>query len=111
MVMLVSYPIDRLCRVAAAFVAVIALAAPAFDGLAQQPDQPKRQTPQKPPTKPRPNTAPKAATTSAAKTTEALPPSQIGIGTLAKQAYMVDPQSSTVLLFKDADKPMHPSSM
>jgi len=30
---------------------------------------------------------------------------------LAKQAFMVDPQSSTVLLFKDADKPMHPSSM
>ena len=24
---------------------------------------------------------------------------------------MVDPQTSTVLLFKDADKPMHPSSM
>ena len=42
---------------------------------------------------------------------EALPPSQIGIGTLAKQAFMVDPQTSTVLLFKDADKPMHPSSM
>jgi D-alanyl-D-alanine carboxypeptidase (penicillin-binding protein 5/6) len=30
---------------------------------------------------------------------------------LAKQAFMVDPQTSTVLLFKDADKPMHPSSM
>ena len=40
-----------------------------------------------------------------------MPPSQIGIGTLAKQAFMVDPQTSTVLLFKDADKPMHPSSM
>ena len=52
----------------------------------------------------------KPATPPAAKT-EALPPSQIGIGTLAKQAFMVDPQTSTVLLFKDADKPMHPSSM
>src|SRR4030095_14083047 len=31
--------------------------------------------------------------------------------TLAQFAFMVDPQTSTVLLFKDADKPMHPSSM
>src|SRR4029453_10368509 len=47
----------------------------------------------------------------AAAKTEALPPSQVGIGTLAKQAFMVDPQTSTVMLFKDADKAMHPSSM
>ncbi|MCA0301132.1 MAG: D-alanyl-D-alanine carboxypeptidase [Proteobacteria bacterium] len=87
---------------------------------AQQADPPKRQTQQqqqKPPAKPRPNatTPPKAAATPTAKSeaarTEALPPSQIGIGTLARQAFMVDPQTSTVLLFKDADKPMAPSSM
>src|SRR5215211_5540229 len=83
--------------------------------LAQQTDQPpKRQTqqPQKPPAKPRTTTTPaKPTAPQAAAKTEALPPSQVGIGTLAKQAFMVDPQTSTVLLFKDADKPMHPSSM
>ena len=82
--------------------------------LAQQGDQPaKRQAQQKPPAKPRaPAAAPKPNTAAqAAAKTEALPPSQIGIGTLARQAYMVDPQTSTVLLFKDADKPMRPSSM
>lgn len=42
---------------------------------------------------------------------DALPPSQIGIGTLAKQAYIIDAASGAELLFKDADKPMHPSSM
>jgi serine-type D-Ala-D-Ala carboxypeptidase (penicillin-binding protein 5/6) len=88
------------------------LAGPSLDAVAQQADQPaKRQTPQKPPAKPRATTAPKQAATPPAAKAEALPPSQIGIGTLAKQAFMVDPQTSTVLLFKDADKPMHPSSM
>jgi D-alanyl-D-alanine carboxypeptidase (penicillin-binding protein 5/6) len=43
--------------------------------------------------------------------TEPLPPSQVGIGTLARQAFMVDPQTSSVLLYKEADTPMHPSSM
>ena len=83
--------------------------------LAQQTEQPpKRQTQQqqKPPAKPRTTTTPaKPTAPPAAAKTEALPPSQVGIGTLAKQAFMVDPQTSTVLLFKDADKPMHPSSM
>jgi len=40
-----------------------------------------------------------------------LPPSQVGIGTFARQAFMVDPQTSTVMLFKDAEQPMAPSSM
>lgn len=96
-----------------ALLVVAILAGPPVAALAQQSDQPKRQTqqPQKPPAKPRgTTTTPKPATSAAAKT-EALPPSQVGIGTLAKQAFMVDPQTSTVLLFKDADKPMHPSSM
>jgi len=94
---------------------VAALALPSLNAAAQTADQPaKRQTQQKPPAKPRATTTgpakPSAKAAEAAKT-EALPPSQIGIGTLAKQAFMVDPQSSTVMLFKDADKPMHPSSM
>ncbi len=38
-------------------------------------------------------------------------PSQIGIPTLAKHAFMVDPLTSTVLLYKDAETPMNPSSM
>ena len=110
--MLVSWLTDRL-RPVVALLAVAVLAGPSLDAVAQQADPPaKRQTPQKPPAKPRATPAPKpgAAPPAAAKV-EALPPSQIGIGTLAKQAFMVDPQTSTVLLFKDADKPMHPSSM
>src|SRR5690242_18000989 len=63
----------------------------------------------KPPAKPAASAAKPAAP--AAPKTEILPPSQVGIGTLAQFAFMVDPQTSTVLLFKDADKPMHPSSM
>src|SRR5713101_1697861 len=112
MVMLVSWLIDRL-RPLAVLIALAALAGPSLDAFAQQTDPAaKRQTPQKPPAKPRATTtAPKPAGKTEAAKTEALPASQIGIGTLAKQAFMVDPQSSTVLLFKDADKPMHPSSM
>ncbi len=110
--MLVSWLTDRL-RPVVALLAVAVLVGPSLDAVAQQADPPtKRQTPPKPPAKPRATPAPKpgAAPPAAAKV-EALPPSQIGIGTLAKQAFMVDPQTSTVLLFKDADKPMHPSSM
>ena len=42
---------------------------------------------------------------------EALPPSQIGIGTHAKTAYLIDAVTDTVLLFKDADQRTAPSSM
>jgi D-alanyl-D-alanine carboxypeptidase (penicillin-binding protein 5/6) len=42
---------------------------------------------------------------------DALPPSQIGIGTLAKTAYLIDAVTDTVLLFKDADQRTPPSSM
>ncbi|HEX2884860.1 D-alanyl-D-alanine carboxypeptidase family protein [Vineibacter terrae] len=42
---------------------------------------------------------------------DTLPPSQIGIGTLARFAYLIDATTDAVLLFKDADKPMMPSSM
>lgn len=104
---------DRL-RAVAALVVVALLAGPVVDGLAQTEAAPKRQNQaqQKPPAKAKPPAnAGKATPKSEAAKTEALPPSQIGIGTLARQAFMVDPQTSTVLLFKDADKPMHPSSM
>jgi serine-type D-Ala-D-Ala carboxypeptidase (penicillin-binding protein 5/6) len=84
------------------------MGAPVVAADGQQADPaPRRQ--QKPPAKPQQR--PQAAAKAAPVKTEALPPSQIGVGTLAKQAFMVDPQTSTVLLFKDADKPMHPSSM
>lgn len=84
-------------------------------GYGQQADPPKRQQtqPAKPPAKPKPPAATqgKPATPPAAAKAEALPPSQVGVGTYAKQAFMVDPQTSTVMLFKDAEQPMAPSSM
>jgi D-alanyl-D-alanine carboxypeptidase (penicillin-binding protein 5/6) len=108
MVMPVSWRIDRLLSLMVA----LALAGAAPMALAQQQETPKRQS-QKPAAKPAPRptqAAVKPAKNESSKT-EALPPSQIGIGTLAQFAFMIDPQTSTVLLFKDADKPMHPSSM
>jgi D-alanyl-D-alanine carboxypeptidase (penicillin-binding protein 5/6) len=92
-----------------ALLAVAGLGAVTVDSLAQQePKRPPAQKPAKPPPKTATTTAkPKGDPTPA----EVLPPSQIGIPTLAQYAFMVDPQTSTVLLFKDADKPMHPSSM
>ncbi len=106
--------LNDLLRPLTAILIAASLAGAPLSSLAQSEQPPKRQNQQqKPPAKPRTTTTtpakPSAASTAAK--TEALPPSQIGIGTLAKQAFMVDPQTSTVLLFKDADKPMHPSSM
>ncbi len=99
-----------LATLLAAFLTLVALPV-----LAQTPDQPRRQqtAPQKPAAKAKPQgaTPAKPATPAPAAKTEALPPSQVGVGTLAKHAFMVDPQTSSVLLFKDADQPMHPSSM
>lgn len=105
--------IDRLRPLMALFAAA-AIAGAATVAYAQQQEQPRRQQtqPQKPAAKPRPPaTTTKPATPPAAARTEALPPSQVGIGTLALQAFMVDPQTSTVMLFKDAEQPMAPSSM
>jgi len=104
----VSWRIDRLFSL----IAALALAGAAPMAFAQQQEAPKKPQSQKPPSRPaqKPQSAAKPGKLDAAKT-EALPPSQIGIGTLAQFAFMVDPQTSTVLLFKDADKPMHPSSM
>lgn len=113
MVMPVSLGIDRLRPVVALLAATVVVNA-ATVAYAQQADPPRRQQtqPAKPPARAKPPaaTAKPAAPPAAAKT-EALPPSQVGIGTLAKQAFMVDPQTSTVMLFKDADQPMPPSSM
>lgn len=104
----VSWPTDPL-RILALLVALAVLP---VAGYAQQQDTPRRQQtqPQKPSAKPRQPAAKPAAPPAAAKT-ESLPPSQVGIGTLARHAFMVDPQTSTVLLYKDADTPMPPSSM
>jgi serine-type D-Ala-D-Ala carboxypeptidase (penicillin-binding protein 5/6) len=114
MVMPVLFQIDRL-RPLVAFFAMAIVAGAAMTAHAQQQEQPRRQQtqPQKPAarTKPPAATTAKPATPPAAVKTEALPPSQVGIGTLAQFAFMVDPQTSSVMLFKDADKPMHPSSM
>lgn len=105
--------IDRLRPVTALFAAAV-LVGTATVTYAQQADPPRRQQtqPAKPPAKAKPpaTTAKPAAPSTAAKT-EALPPSQVGVGTYAKQAFMVDPQTSTVMLFKDAEQPMAPSSM
>ena len=106
--------LNDLLRPLTALVVAASLAGAPIATYAQQTEQPpKRQNQQqKPPAKPRTTTTPaKPTAPSIASKTEALPPSQVGIGTLSKQAFMVDPQTSTVLLFKDADKPMHPSSM
>ena len=105
MVMLVSWRIDRIL---VALVAVAALGGATIDSFAQQdPKRPPAHKPAKPSAKPQTTAKPKTDQ----PPPEAMTPSQIGIPTLAQYAFMVDPQTSTVLLFKDADKPMHPSSM
>lgn len=90
-----------------AYVAMLAaafsLATPTMSHAQQQPRQQPKGKSQQDRTPQRP--APKGPAP------ETLPPSQIGIGTLAKQAYIVDYDTSAVLLWKDADKRMAPSSM
>src|SRR5216684_8936984 len=113
MVMLVWWLIDRL-RPLVALLVMAGVAGATFDGFAQQqtPDPaPKRQQSTKPAKPQRPAQSSTKAKEPPASKIDALAPSQIGVGTLAQYAFMVDPQTSTVLLFKDADKPMHPSSM
>ncbi|MDB5487889.1 MAG: D-alanyl-D-alanine carboxypeptidase [Reyranella sp.] len=82
---------------------------------AQQDPQKRPAQQQKPPAKPKPPAAmaakPAATPKVEAPKPESLPPSQVGIGTLARHGFMVDPQTSTVLLFKDAETSMPPSSM
>jgi len=99
---------DRL-RSLALLWAVLAAASPVAAAWAQQPadQQPRHQTPQKP----KPSRGPAAGTKSSSSKVEAPAPSQVGIATVAREAFMVDPQTSTVLLYKAADSPMAPSSM
>ena len=106
MVMLVSWRIDRLLSLVAvlAMVGVAGLAPPAH---AQRQEPAKRTQSTKPAAKPKPPTAKQAA---AAKL-DAAAPSDIGPTTVARYAYMIDMQTGTVLLAKDANKPMAPSSM
>ena len=116
--MLVWLLTDRL-RPLVALLAVAGISGATFAGYAQQqtqdpaPKRPQSTKPAKPAQKPPASTATEkpAKKPTITQRTEGLPPSQVGIGTLAQFAFMVDPQTSTVLLFKDADKPMHPSSM
>jgi D-alanyl-D-alanine carboxypeptidase (penicillin-binding protein 5/6) len=114
MVMRVWWLTDRL-RPVVALLAMAGLAGLTFDASAQQQPEPPKRIQAKPPAKPQQPKPGAAAARQAAKEQaakiEALPPSQVGIGTLAQYAFMVDPQTHTVLLFKDADKPMAPSSM
>lgn len=108
MVMLVSWRIDRLLSLVAvlAMVGATGLASVAH---AQRQEPAKRTQAQKP-AKPKPLTPKQAAAAQAAKL-DAAGPSQIGPSTIARYAYMVDMQTGTVLLSKDADQPMAPSSM
>jgi D-alanyl-D-alanine carboxypeptidase (penicillin-binding protein 5/6) len=104
------WPGRSLATFLAAALATAVLLPPAAE--AQQ-EQPKRQQQQNRAAKPQGQKPPagQAAKPAAPPNYDALPPSQVGIGTLAKQAYIIDASSDAVLLLKDGDKPMHPSSM
>lgn len=96
--------------------ALVGLGGPVTDVSAQQTDQPRRQQQQKPkpPAKPaaeKPALGPKAAAAAQAAKLEAAGPSQIGPPTVARWACLIDAQTGAVLLAKDAEKPMAPSSM
>ncbi|MFI5001971.1 MAG: D-alanyl-D-alanine carboxypeptidase family protein [Reyranellales bacterium] len=109
-----SWRIDRL-RPLMALLAAAGVAGATLGAYAQQQDPPRRQQaqPQRPVAKPPKRPPAAGGKTPPAQTVQAEPPSpsQVGITTVAKYAFMVDPQTSTVLLYKDADTPMHPSSM
>ena len=95
----------------AAVIAGIVVATAVPQPLEAQQEPPRRQQQGQKPAKPPQRQAGTPAKPSDKPDLSALPPSQIGIGTLARQAYIIDAASGTELLFKDADKPMHPSSM
>jgi D-alanyl-D-alanine carboxypeptidase (penicillin-binding protein 5/6) len=108
MVMLVSWRIDRLSCLLLFFV-MVGLAGLPFDAGAQ-PASPKHHPAQKPAAKPAKTQAltPKQA---AAAKLDAAGPSQIGTTTIARFACMIDAGTGAVLLAKDADQSMAPSSM
>src|SRR5471032_899439 len=113
---------DRL-RTLLSILAIFLLAAAGICGLAlnadaqQPPTSPPKQQAQKPAAKPpakpaQSGTTPKQTPQQQLATKlDGAGPSQIGTSTIAPYAFLVDAQTSAVLLFKDADKPMAPSSM
>lgn len=109
MVMHVSWRIDG-ARLAVALLAALAIGGAGVVAYAQQ-DPPRK--PHAPKPKPPARTQPAKPTQAATPPVKVDPPtpSQVGIPTQAKFAFMVDPLTSTVLLYKDADQTMHPSSM
>ena len=97
-------------RTIAIVLGLFALVAVASEtGAQQQGDQNRKPPAQKP--RPQAKPANPQTTTAPPAKTEPTTPSQVGIATIARQAFMVDPQTSTVMLYKDADQPMPPSSM
>jgi serine-type D-Ala-D-Ala carboxypeptidase (penicillin-binding protein 5/6) len=60
---------------------------------------------------PQPAVGPKQAAAAQAAKLEAAAPSQIGTTTVARWACIIDAQTGAVILAKDAEKPMAPSSM
>lgn len=109
MVMHVWWRISGL-KTIATFLSLLAFGVTAGD-LGAQPQQ-NDQNRRPPAQKPRPPAKPTGQTTTApAPKGEPPTPSQVGIPTNARQAFMVDPLTSTVMLYKDADQPMPPSSM
>src|ERR1700761_6320518 len=117
MVRHVLWRIDRTSFLAL-LLALTAIAGPALDVYAQQAEQPKRQgtARPRPPAAAKPaqtpaQPGPKQAAAAQAAKLEAAGPSQIGPPTIARFACLIDAQTGTVLLAKDAEKPMAPSSM
>ena len=109
--------IDRVCGLALLLV-FAGITGTIVDVSAQQSDQQRRQQvqpkPKASPAKPAPQqpaTGPKAAAAAQAAKLDAAGPSQIGPPTVARFACMIDAQTGAVLLAKDAEKPMAPSSM
>ncbi len=95
-------------------VAAAVSAGAAAGSLAQQTEQPRRQqvAPKpRPPAKPAQPSPKQSAAAALSTKLDASGPSQIGPPTVARWACMIDAQTGTVLLAKDAEKPMAPSSM
>lgn len=98
----------------AVLAATVTFAAGATAGYAQQTDQLHHPTPAQQKAKPlaKPGHPPKQSPAAAlAAKLDASGPSQIGTTTVARWACMIDAQTGTVLLAKDAQQPMAPSSM
>jgi D-alanyl-D-alanine carboxypeptidase (penicillin-binding protein 5/6) len=99
----------------AIFLVLAGISSPIVEVLAQQAEPPRRQQKPKAPARPAPSTpqqpTPKQAAAAAAARLEAAGPSQIGTQTTARFACMIDAQTGAVILAKDAEQPMAPSSM